>query len=112
MRKKFLFVLALFFLVSTVSVFAWPGGNWTYAIPGLNAQIKFWVSGGFDLTSAGDTVRSAGNYRVSGDRLTITFKSISTKGLKDLSGVTVVFTILKNGDLVDQSDGTTWVRIE
>jgi hypothetical protein len=112
MKKNVLFVLVLLLAVGIVSVFAWPDGNYVYAIPGVSGQMQFWVSGGVDLTASGDTVRQAASYRVSGDRLTVTFKNISVKGLRELSGVTIVFKILSNGDLVDQSGGTTWVRIK
>jgi hypothetical protein len=112
MKKKILFVLALFSVVGMASVFAWPNGNPTYALPETNGQIKFWQQGIFDFTNAFGTYRAAGTYRVSGDRLTITFKQTNDKNLKELSGVTILFRILSNGDIVDQSDGSTWVLIK
>ena len=112
MKKRAIFILALFAAVGIANVFAWPNGNPTYALPETDGQIKFWQQGIFDLTIAFGTYKSAGTYRVSGgDRLTITFRQLNEKHVKDLSGVTIVFRIKSNGDLVDQSDGSTWVRV-
>jgi hypothetical protein len=57
MKKTALFVMILLFAVN--GIFAWPNGNWVYAIPGLDAKMKFWVSGGIDLTSGEITIRQA-----------------------------------------------------
>ena len=112
MNKKILLALVLLSAAGIAGVFAWPNGNPTYALPQTDGQIKFWQQGGFDFTDAFGTYRLAGTYRVSGDRLTVTFKKTNEKSLKELSGVTIVFRILSNGDLVDQSDKSTWVRID
>jgi hypothetical protein len=102
-----LFVLVLLLAASIASVFAWPGGNWLYALPSTSHQIKFWVQGGIDLIAGGNTYNNAGNYRVSGERVTVTFRNREELGI--LSGMTFVLRILSNNDL-DGGDGI-WVRI-
>ncbi|MDR1389492.1 MAG: hypothetical protein LBJ31_05890 [Treponema sp.] len=109
MKRKIVAVaLVLFLVVGIVAVFAIPGKtNCTYALPGMGYQMKFWVVGSsVDLTANGQFYRNAGNFRVSGDRVTVTFKN-DMEG--PLAGVTFVLTILSNGDL-DGRDGT-WVEI-
>ena len=110
MKKKILFVLVLLSVVGAVSVFAWSGGNNTYACPGTSVTLKFWAQGNVDISVEGNTWRSAGSYRVSGDRLTVTFKTTSDKGFSSISGVTCVFRIIDDETLRLQ-DGSMFVRI-
>ncbi|MDR0403449.1 MAG: hypothetical protein LBH35_07680 [Treponema sp.] len=108
MKKKVLVILALLLMLGAASVFAWPGGNWLYALPGSDFKIKFWVQGNIDLIADGKTHNNAGSYRASGERVTITFRNREELG--NLSGKTFVLRILSNNDL-DGGDGT-WVRID
>jgi hypothetical protein len=111
MRKIVLFV-SILFLVGGVSAFAWPDGNWEYAVPGESVKLKFWVGGNNNVTASVDsyTWQNAGTYRVSGNRLTVTFRTTTDRAFKSLSDVTWVFTIKDNNTLVLQ-DGTIFVRI-
>jgi hypothetical protein len=111
MKKIMLFVSILFF-VGSVSAFAWPDGNWEYAVPGTSVKLKFWVGGNNIVTASVDsyTWQNAGTYRVSGNRLTVTFRQTSDRAFSSLSGVTWVFTIRNNETLVLQ-DGSVFVRI-
>jgi hypothetical protein len=111
MRKIVLFV-SILFLVGGVSAFAWPNGNSEYAVPGTSVKLKFWVGGNNNVTvsSEGYTWQSAGTYRVSGNRLTVTFRTTSDRAFTSLSGVTWVFTI-KNNDTLVLQDGSVFVKI-
>jgi hypothetical protein len=108
MRKMVLFV-SILFLVGGVSVFAWPNGNSEYACPGTSVTLKFWVQGIVTASVEGNTWQNAATYRVSGNRLTVTFRATTDKAFKSVSGVTWVFTIKDNETLVLQ-DGSVFVR--
>ena len=108
--KRIFSVVILLFVIGMPIIFAWPGGNNTYACPGTSVTIKFWAQGVVDISVGGETWRNAGNYRVSGNRLTVTFKTTSEISFSTISGVTWAFNIIDDETLKLQ-DGSLYVRI-
>ncbi|MCL1911596.1 MAG: hypothetical protein FWG13_05275 [Leptospirales bacterium] len=109
--KKKMFISIFILAVGVAGAFAaWSGNNNTYACPGTSVTIKFNSNMSVDIKVEESRWTYAGTYRVSGDRLTITFKTTKDSAFSSISGVTWLFRIVNDETLLLQ-DGSTYVRI-